>query len=206
MQVHFSLKRTPECFLIRLPQNRCQASKLPRSIRRILKDTTRNFTDDFFNSRPTLFPSALYVIASPPPPPSAHLTLIPAPFAPSLISIGRLRSLSAITQLKLLLHFSRWWGRSAFKDPEQEVLSPDKRYLNLRGEGLVLDSPDNRGLQLRHIILYYIKTANRGLEWLDSCGREPSDVRPSGGARHLACTPVSKKAEEMRRDPSHAAL
>lgn len=42
--------------------------------------------------------------------------------------------------------FSRWWGRSTLKDPEREVLSSDKHYLNLRGGSLVLDSPDNRGL------------------------------------------------------------
>lgn len=42
--------------------------------------------------------------------------------------------------------FSRWWEGSILKDLEQEVLSSDKRYLNLRGGSLVLDSPDNRGL------------------------------------------------------------
>lgn len=70
----------------------------------------------------------------PPPPPSACLSLIPAPFALLLISIGRLPCLSTVTRLKPLLHF--WWGRSALKDPEQERLSPDKYYLNLRGESL----------------------------------------------------------------------
>lgn len=69
-----ALRRTPESFLARPPQKRCQALKLPRSIRGIFEDSTRNFTDDFFNSRPTVVPSALYVIAPPPPPP-LHLPI-----------------------------------------------------------------------------------------------------------------------------------
>lgn len=52
---------------------------------------------------------------------------------------------------------SRWWGRSTLKDPEQEVLTSDKRYLNLRGGSLVPDSPDNRGLSLLDTWHYTIK-------------------------------------------------
>lgn len=95
---NFFLKSTLEYLLIRLAQNCCQALKLPQSIRRILKDTTHNFTDDF--STPSQCYSHQPATFIPFFPPSAPLTLIPAPFALLLIRIGRLFCLSVITRLK----------------------------------------------------------------------------------------------------------
>lgn len=119
----------------------------------VLKDATSNFMDDFFQllQHYSHQPNALLHHFFPHHPPC--FSLIPATLTKG-VSQCPLTYSYRLTSLSLNVNRAQTGfpiptlKRNTLKDLEQEVLSYDKLYLNLRGKNLVLDFSNTEGLQL----------------------------------------------------------